>query len=319
MISLFVESTVPSKRKKIFLSQWPTTSTLCCYYCCHTFDTVPIPMVHNEFEFDKCVFHICVDDIERPYPVFCSVNCLIAHISYSNLNKVILIHHAKLIEHFWSGYFQLAEHKECSLQTRPRHHLKMFGGALTINEFRQGTCRFVDKRPDDTSKKKQSIISKTPEKDLIFWPNTFPHIEIPITTTMSSSSQLPLTSMDDPTDQFGHEIDETTAVVVDKPVAMTMVSDILRQTIDTKQIQDVSTTLENLTLQKSSMSSSDNSAAANKTPKQNPKRRKIKANSPPIKTTVVPTTGFPTTGFLTQRVHPMFSGARMARTSITKQ
>lgn len=296
-------------------------------------------MVHNEFEFDKQVFHICVDnDTYGYYPVFCSVNCLMGHISNSNLNKVVLIHNAKMIQHFWSRYFQFEE-KECSLQTKPRYLLNMFGGTdvrngaenglschdghavCNIQEFRQGSCRFIDQRPNQ--KTAQSIETSQPKKDLIYWPNAYPHLDAApthIPGLSSSALPLPLTSMEDPSEVFMapatiHESEPKT-----EPQTVTMISKILQQTIDTKKLQEVSDALSSCRLtsttpmtpvqpaRKMQDSKSRTPPNANKTPRQEPKRRKIsKANSPPARATVSSTS--------TYAVHPLFGGG--ARTVTT--
>lgn len=303
MISLFVESTVPSKRKKIKLSDWPTTSSVCCYYCCHTFTTVPIPFVHNEFEFDKLVFHISGD----PSGVFCSVNCLIGYISHSNLDRVKLNHNAKMIELYWPRYFTLEE-KECSLQPRPRYLLKMFGGHMTIDEFRRGSCRFVDKRPNPNIVQTKSGKVDNGEKDLMLWPALYPFLEdqtSPSTSatalaTGSSGGTGLLTSMEDPSEAIGLMVGRTMSMNDEKTDnrTVTMVSEILQQTLDTKKLQEVSDALSGMTLAptpatppppprtaKDAKSSPQPNNKQNKTPKREPKRRKLKLNSPPTKYT----------------------------------
>src|SRR5690348_6345917 len=135
-IFLFLESTQPSKRKKISLKEWPTQSTFACYDCCHTFSTIPIPMIHTQLDMDKRTFHVCVNDFAKPFPVFCSLNCLLGFISHSNLHQTKLNHNAKMMM-FWQEYFHTPPFK---LTIQSRHSLKLFGGELSINEYRKDFC-----------------------------------------------------------------------------------------------------------------------------------------------------------------------------------
>ncbi len=318
MFSLFVESTTAEKCKKIRISDWPVKSPYHCYYCCHTFRTVPIPLVHSNFEFDKRICHICVEDVfpGDPFPVFCSVNCLIGYLENSNLNKVILIQNAFLLQKFLSQYF-LFEEAECSLERKPKYFLRIFGKGnpsivstchdghkgCNIDEFRRGSCRFVDKRPPPRSI--QSVQSGNSEKDLIIWPILYPRlISTPTTSsavvagttlsTLTPISSVPLTSMDDPTEVFGiNAVDHKTSQVENaESRTVSMISDLLQQTIDTKKLDEVSVQMRNMSLDSKSRSDvlpqtpkvTPKTTSQMRTPPKPPKRRKVKVNSPPTAT-----------------------------------
>ena len=102
---------------------WPSFTNISCWWCCHNFDTPPcsIPEKHV-----NGVFHV--------YGCFCSYNCAIAYIfKESEPDK-------------WKKYYLLKKlFNTCcpdvdisQLREAPsRQSLEMFGGPLTIDDFRQ--------------------------------------------------------------------------------------------------------------------------------------------------------------------------------------
>ena len=101
---------------------WPTKSDLWCWYCCHPFDTQPLPMP-TKHDDRRDVFHVTGN--------FCSWACMKAHnlrsASYTksiNANTITLFH------------------KRCTGVMRgiraapPRMTLAVFGGSMSIEEFR---------------------------------------------------------------------------------------------------------------------------------------------------------------------------------------
>lgn len=104
-------------------SDWPSKTDVWCWYCCHPFDTSPLPMP-IKYDDRRDIFHVM--------GTFCSWNCMKAHNSESNsyLKNV----NAMNITLF---------HKRCTGQlgnvrpAPPRVVLRAFGGTMTIDEFRE--------------------------------------------------------------------------------------------------------------------------------------------------------------------------------------
>lgn len=106
-------------------SEWLDTTDVCCWWCCHTFDTVPIGLpVHYDTKISKF----------RVKGVFCSFACVNAYrLEKRDPNKDTLI---KFLYKKLTGEI---------LDTKPlpiapsRYTLKIFGGELTIEEFRNSS------------------------------------------------------------------------------------------------------------------------------------------------------------------------------------
>jgi hypothetical protein len=292
MVSLFVESTDPAKRKKIPLSDWPTRTQLRCYDCCHTFDTVPIPMVHTQFDLDKRIFHICTNDVLQPYPVFCSGNCLMGFITHSNLRRTQLNHNAKLMMINWQDYFQL----KCSTPTfhiHARHTLEMFGGKLSIHEYRKDFWQFIDQRPTTVS---HHVSTLTQDMDSILWPvqfnqvSPFPMVSASasasVTTSVSTTSIVPLVQMDDPTDGVSDGGRDTVKPMQERNTTIELVTNILQQTLNTKQVQDMTHQMQQLNFAPM--------ATTSKPPKQPPAKRQKTTMVPMVQTASTAPTAPPT-------------------------
>jgi len=103
-------------------SEWPLTTNIACYWCCHKFNTVPfgIPV-----KFYHGKFHV--------YGCFCSLECAAAY-NFS---------FAESLDEVWERYnlINLLSRKmghANKIKTAPnRLALKMFGGHMEIEEFRQ--------------------------------------------------------------------------------------------------------------------------------------------------------------------------------------
>jgi len=101
--------------------KWLETTDVCCWWCCHSFDSVPIglPMDYNgKF---------------RVKGVFCSFSCMIAYKNEKHLySKDHLI---KFLYKRLTGTM-LKDSLFILKPAPPRCSLKMFGGELSIEEFR---------------------------------------------------------------------------------------------------------------------------------------------------------------------------------------
>ena len=104
--------------------EWPEKTDICCWYCCHRFDTQPvcIPANHNQLERYFEVFGI-----------FCSWNCAKSYIqqSYSSESSEQLMWMRIMAKQVFGTTLKQFH------AAPPRIFLKMFGGHLTIEEFRR--------------------------------------------------------------------------------------------------------------------------------------------------------------------------------------
>jgi hypothetical protein len=148
----------------INMTEWHVQTDVCCWWCCHTFDTIPIGLpLEWSSKFKKY----------RVKGIFCSFACVLAyHCDYnlnSNTKTMIIDLYKKLTggypvekkEDFISMLYKNTKIKELfkndetykeeyiktlsSLieheleKAPPRCSLKMFGGELDINEFRNAS------------------------------------------------------------------------------------------------------------------------------------------------------------------------------------
>ena len=101
---------------------WPVKTDVYCYWCCHSFDTPPVPLpsklLNNKYYVTGC---------------FCSFNCAAAYNfdkDYSNKwDRYSLLH--LLYKNIYDIKF-----KNITLSP-PRETLKIFGGHLSITEYRK--------------------------------------------------------------------------------------------------------------------------------------------------------------------------------------
>ena len=107
--------------------EWTTKTDLCCWWCCHKFDTVPLGLPERY-----------LNDTFYLYGCFCSFNCAQAYNLNTNEHKI------------WERYSLLnflkkkicdnnnIEYKNFDFicPAPPRQALNIFGGIMTIEEFR---------------------------------------------------------------------------------------------------------------------------------------------------------------------------------------
>jgi hypothetical protein len=103
-------------------SKWPSKTSVWCWWCCHPFDTQPIPCPIN---YDK------IHDRFEVKGVFCSIGCCAA---YSVENYKSLTH----VYTFNKRILKETDHDTISsFKTAPsKTVLKVFGGHMSIEEFR---------------------------------------------------------------------------------------------------------------------------------------------------------------------------------------
>lgn len=109
---------------------WPLKTDVYCWWCCHSFDSVPVGLP-VEFNFIK-------DRQRNLFKVkgnFCSIACVLAWYNHSKYNQsgkifnLIKLLNKKLTGS--DGYSQKL------IPSPPRESLKIFGGELSIKEFRE--------------------------------------------------------------------------------------------------------------------------------------------------------------------------------------
>lgn len=108
VLSKFIDSTK---------EEWPENTDLLCWWCCHSFDTIPIPCP------------VEYDEIRERYKVngiFCSWSCAAAH-SVKEYSSLALIYQ---LRNELSGY------SENIVIAPPKYCLKNFGGYMTIKDYR---------------------------------------------------------------------------------------------------------------------------------------------------------------------------------------
>jgi hypothetical protein len=108
--------------------EWLHKTDVCCWWCCHSFDTVPLGF---PIEYSKELKKFKVKG------VFCSFACLLA---YKNDKKLLDKNH--LINFLYTKLtadYSILENKSILTPAPPRYTLKMFGGELNIDEFRNSS------------------------------------------------------------------------------------------------------------------------------------------------------------------------------------
>lgn len=106
---------------------WPKKTDICCWWCCNKFENTPVPI---PVEFTK-------KDIFKVYGNFCSFNCSKSFLQskehlYSNKNDFSLL-----------SFFckKITGKRENIISAPSKLSLKMFGGNLTIEEFRKNNIK----------------------------------------------------------------------------------------------------------------------------------------------------------------------------------
>ena len=102
---------------------WPKKTSIACYWCCHEFDTVPIP-IPVKYENKKF----------RVYGCFCSYNCAAAYIFDSQ--KYDMWSQYSLLNFMYKKLHPKSKIDKIDISP-PRYILKKFGGFASIEEYRE--------------------------------------------------------------------------------------------------------------------------------------------------------------------------------------
>lgn len=150
-------------------SKWPVNSDYCCYWCSHKFTNVP---VYIPTKYEDEVFHV--------YGNFCSFNCALSY-NYNSQNYKFS-EQSSLLHLLYKKMF--GEFKNIKYAP-PKESLKMYGGKLSIDEYR--------KNFDDLNKTYsiiyppfKSLIPQLEESKVITTKSSFNNIN----TTTTSNSEL---------------------------------------------------------------------------------------------------------------------------------
>jgi hypothetical protein len=103
--------------------EWLEKTDVCCWWCCHQFDNVPLGLP---------IDYMSNIDKFRVKGVYCSFACMKSHHDDQGISKKYLIKY--LYRKLTGDYSNIDLEK-----APPRCTLKMFGGELTIDEFRNST------------------------------------------------------------------------------------------------------------------------------------------------------------------------------------
>jgi hypothetical protein len=119
-----------------FTKEYPKKTLVCCWWCCHKFDNQPLG-VPMKYEKEINTFNVV--------GCFCSIECVAAYV-YDNrvMYKNVFPMDIKLM------YKKISGDKEYTLKdgilkrAHPRQVLKIFGGKLSIDEFRSSNkCKMI--------------------------------------------------------------------------------------------------------------------------------------------------------------------------------
>lgn len=106
-------------------SDWGEKTDICCWWCCHSFDTIPLGMPFRYLN-DQHKF--------RTKGCFCSIACMISWFNnsiYRTDTKIYTL--IKNLHKRLTG----SEGSQILSEAPPRETLRIFGGELTIDQFRK--------------------------------------------------------------------------------------------------------------------------------------------------------------------------------------
>lgn len=127
--------------------QWPLRTDLLCHNCCHSFDTTPVPLPYS------------YDGVRNIYlcrGVYCSWQCAKAynlsntpHAGRGNVNmNISLLAHRMWVKYIREDpgkrddpgvYTNLRQYTTCRIEAaKNRDVLRIFGGEMTIEQYRKG-------------------------------------------------------------------------------------------------------------------------------------------------------------------------------------
>lgn len=113
-----------------FLKEWPNSTDIHCWWCCHRFPSIPIGLP---------VSYMKSKDAYRVQGIFCSFECMTSYADELKLDKKFI--RDLLYKLTARSIVRLADLPKAP----PRCTLRMFGGELGIDEFRKNSVSKVYK------------------------------------------------------------------------------------------------------------------------------------------------------------------------------
>lgn len=121
--SLFHKKVNTLQEVQIFKDKLPQSTDIWCWWCCHSFDSIPVAMPY-EYNITRDSFVLV--------GTFCSLSCCKSYILESpHYNKPIIIANLKMLSKRMG-----LNYKDRITPAPPRQLLKVFGGYLDIDEYR---------------------------------------------------------------------------------------------------------------------------------------------------------------------------------------
>ena len=121
--SIFHKKNNNIKQIKINDGSLPKNTNIWCWWCCHPFETIPVS-IPISYDNTKDCFGLI--------GIFCNFSCCKSYILSSDFNnKSIAISNIKILSKRMG-----LNYKERIIPAPPRQTLDVFGGYLTIDEFR---------------------------------------------------------------------------------------------------------------------------------------------------------------------------------------
>jgi hypothetical protein len=106
---------------------WADKTDVACWWCCHTFDNIPLGIPEHII---KNNYHM--------YGCFCSFNCTLAYILDINDSKIWdRMANMYQLKNAFDEILNNGLNNSKIMPAPPRQTLKMFGGHLSINEYRE--------------------------------------------------------------------------------------------------------------------------------------------------------------------------------------
>ncbi len=103
-----------------YVDEWPAKTDVCCWWCCHTFETLPVGIPVN-----------IKNDNFLVRGIFCSFPCLNTYNRIHNFTTKTY-----LIKALYSKLSGTSIYSKSLSYAPPREMLKMFGGTMSIDDFR---------------------------------------------------------------------------------------------------------------------------------------------------------------------------------------
>ena len=109
-------------------STWPTSTSIYCWWCCHSFNGSPCSLPH---EYKNNIFYV--------YGIFCSPECSAAY-NFDNSSNSEIWERYSLLNLLYRNVYN---DKNLKIKlAASRQTLKIFGGSNSINDFRANNSNY---------------------------------------------------------------------------------------------------------------------------------------------------------------------------------